>query len=411
MRYFKLIGSFILILLITTGCSVSSVGSAASSVDKTSVTEDSSTGTTSVSGSGEINDETGSLTSEQSGALQDFLNTWYDSLASLKAGDIASKLSDAGSSAKNQAALDYQTAERKMQKTDLSLTGYQYTLNITGVEQNDDNTITVTADEDSVQNFTAYAGIDSEAWGMDHTFVFKNTDGSWKLFSHDSEDSLFQITIGNAPEDQDAVSWYAQREADLEQDAQSDTDGRSTQGTDPGDVSVQVGYDRPSALAYAESLVNDRNPEWGDYTDYDGNCQNFASQVLNAGGIPMDTDGDAIWKWYEDDPDQGSSDYGRSASWTAVNDFLEYASTNTGFGLVAAVDAPFYSGDVGDLIEMGNSDGFEHTVVIANVIKNSSGDTVDYLVDSNTANLRNFPVSAYHYSRQILTRIYGWNMQ
>lgn len=84
---------------------------------------------------------------------------------------------------------------------------------------------------------------------------------------------------------------------------------------------------------------------------------------------------------------------------------------NTIEEMVAAVDAPFYSGDVGDLIEMGNSDGFEHTVVIANVIKNSSGDTVDYLVDSNTANLRNFPVSAYHYSRQILTRIYGWNMQ
>ena len=37
------------------------------------------------------------------------------------------------------------------------------------------------------------------------------------------------------------------------------------------------------------------------------------------------------------------------------------------------------------------------------------GETVDYLVDSNTADLRNFPVSAYAYTSQLLIRIHGWN--
>ena len=38
-----------------------------------------------------------------------------------------------------------------------------------------------------------------------------------------------------------------------------------------------------------------------------------------------------------------------------------------------------------------------------------SGETVDYLVVSNTQNLQDYPVSLYGYTQFQLTRIAGWN--
>ena len=43
------------------------------------------------------------------------------------------------------------------------------------------------------------------------------------------------------------------------------------------------------------------------------------------------------------------------------------------------------------------------------VVKDDAGRTVDYLLCSNTNDLRNFPAGAYHSSNQRLFRIFGWN--
>ena len=71
-------------------------------------------------------------------------------------------------------------------------------------------------------------------------------------------------------------------------------------------------------------------------------------------------------------------------------------------------DAPYYSGRPGDVIHLGNGEDWRHTVLIVDTVE-EDGETVDYLVDSNTADLRNFPVSAYAYTSQLLIRIHGWN--
>ena len=55
-------------------------------------------------------------------------------------------------------------------------------------------------------------------------------------------------------------------------------------------------YDRQAALDYARQYTAARNPAWDDYAGMGGNCQNYVSQCLYAGGIPMDTTGAAVWK-------------------------------------------------------------------------------------------------------------------
>ena len=70
---------------------------------------------------------------------------------------------------------------------------------------------------------------------------------------------------------------------------------------------------------------------------------------------------------------------------------------------------PYFTGEVGDIITMGVEKPRNHTTVICGVLADEAGQTVDYLLCSNTANLRNYPASAYYYANRQLTRILGWN--
>ena len=152
-----------------------------------------------------------------------------------------------------------------------------------------------------------------------------------------------------------------------------------------------------------------RNPGWPDYSRNGGNCQNFVSQCLLAGGIPMDIRSPGIWKWYGSTPNNLAQAAGRSGSWSSVGDFYDYAAANTGYGLSAVVDAPYYTGSPGDVIHLGTGSRWRHTVLITRQVTDDSGETIDYLVCSNTADLIDFPVGAYAYTRQMLIRIDGWN--
>ncbi len=169
------------------------------------------------------------------------------------------------------------------------------------------------------------------------------------------------------------------------------------------------GYNREVAVAYARRYVGERNGEWSDYSDQGGNCQNFVSQCLRAGGIPMDTEGDAMWKWYGAEVNNTAAQAGCSASWINVDSFYEYARDNAGSGLSAIVDADYRSGQIGDLIMMGSFDDWNHMVIISDVVKNAAGETIDYLICSNTTDVKDFPASIYPIPRRALIRIQGWN--
>ena len=47
------------------------------------------------------------------------------------------------------------------------------------------------------------------------------------------------------------------------------------------------GYDREKAVAYAHKWAYGRNPAYGDFSEMGGDCTNFVSQCLHAGGAPM----------------------------------------------------------------------------------------------------------------------------
>lgn len=150
---------------------------------------------------------------------------------------------------------------------------------------------------------------------------------------------------------------------------------------------ITVEYERGRAVAYAKKWALSRNPEFYDYSDIGGNCTNFASQCVYAGSGVMNYTPDFGW-YYIDAND-------KSPSWTGVQFFYDFMTSNEGVG-------PFAEETVlqrllpGDIIQLGNEeDVFYHTVVLAQIKRTAFG--IEYLIcaQSNDAYMR--PLSSYDF--------------
>lgn len=150
-------------------------------------------------------------------------------------------------------------------------------------------------------------------------------------------------------------------------------------------------YNRMAAVKYARMWALNRNPKFKDYEDWGGNCTNYISQCVNAGGVPMDSYGDNImkeWYWY--------SDTKRTPTWTGAQPFFEYLTGNNkdntdNFGVYAQV-ANYDELELGDIIQLVEDDKAYHTMIITRVLLD--GEQVhDYLVSQNTYDLLDYPLS------------------
>ena len=362
-------------------------------------------------GSGQILYETdqGPLDGDQENLLLSYMDRYYEALARLEVPDFDSLFSDSVQARASESGAALQAGIREMQEADYSLVSYRYELVCRDITEEEDGTVSIFATENSVQNFAQNPETDAERYGSYHRFVLEEDDGQWYISQHRLVDTLYMILPRDSWEDDvseayiEAVPEYLNL---MEEQLQERIEERGESVELPD---TDHPYDSEGALAYAEAYVHERNAEWDDYTGRGGNCQNYVSQCLLAGGIPMDLSGEQVWKWYSDVVSNDRSASGRSSSWTGVDSFVAYAEQNSGYGLSAVTDAPYYSGQPGDLIQMGTEDNWRHTVMIGSLVENEEGETIDYLVYSNTGDLKNYPASLYGYPEYMLTRIAGWN--
>jgi hypothetical protein len=274
--------------------------------------------------------------------------------------------------------------------------------------------------EDHTVNFSFLPDIESSSSGIEHIFVLEEGANGYEISEHYKEEDSF-LMIEEAV-DQGLDPGEASEEL-LDGAYQAVTDNEAQKISfnsgdwDESSVTAQNDYDREAALAYAMKWVDPvevvRNDSlYGVYDSYGGNCNNFISQCLVAGDIPMDIEGDLYeqWKWYGENVDAYEEAYGRSPSFTGVNEFYSYASDNSGFGLVAIVDDNLYSGQAGDILQYGYDDNWMHSVIVTDVVEDDDGNTIDYLINSNTTDRINYPASAYGYAQMRIIKIVGWNV-
>ena len=152
-------------------------------------------------------------------------------------------------------------------------------------------------------------------------------------------------------------------------------------------------YLRERAVEYAKKYAFSQNPLFGNFKGIGGNCTNFVSQSIYAASCTMNYT--PTFGWYYLSLDD------RSPSWTGVDYFYNFMTSNEGigpFGKETSVDGT----EIGDVIQLGrDADGFYHTLLIVGY----DGD--DPLVAAQTDDAYARPLSTYTYDFSRFIKIMG----
>lgn len=141
------------------------------------------------------------------------------------------------------------------------------------------------------------------------------------------------------------------------------------------------GYDREKAVAYAHKWAYGRNPAYSDFSDMGGDCTNFVSQCLRAGGAPMNYT--PTFGWYY------ASLNNRAPAWTGVQPFYRFITTNAKTGPYGW-PAELHQLQIGDVMQLSFDNGvtFGHTALIVSVGEHPTPDNVWVATHSEDADNR-----------------------
>lgn len=134
-------------------------------------------------------------------------------------------------------------------------------------------------------------------------------------------------------------------------------------------ISLYRNYNRSNASFYAQKYALNYNKSYKDFNNNGGDCTNYISQCLHAGGIPLSNN----WSPYKN-------------SWIRVKD-LYYYLINTKIGIDADLNSSY---SIGDIIQFfSNEKGFfSHSGIITKI--NSYG---EYFYCCHSLDKLNFPLS------------------
>ena len=364
-----------------------------------------------------VTDNTGVLDTQQIQLLENYGLLYAQTLQSLNPRDVSTFYADSDSAhcAVNNVALKLLVDVRSKRDVDLTLE-YATVEYIVETATKNRNEMTITLKESNTQKFRHLSQPSLNA-NINHTFVLTEQNGKWLIKSHQQEED-FYLLIAEGWEDATGQTNHLRRQnaydlimADASENL---ADISQFQQGKVRDLKVaDTSYNRDAAVEYASQWWNKRNytGHYLAYDDFGGNCQNFASQCIHAGGIKMDYTGvhDVQWKFYDENLNNKATARGRSYSWTGVDMFYSYALNNYSDGLVSLTDIPYSYAEKGDIVHVGAYYQWRHALLVTDVLKNADGSLQDIVVASNTADRWNYPLSAYIYTGARLIHILGQN--
>lgn len=316
------------------------------------------------------------------------MDSYYQSLAGLSVQNVGTPFYSSDIEKREQAVWRTMIRVRSSALEDLSLSSYHFTLRLSALSGGTSSAQVVLI-EDNQQQFRGLSVL-TEQFNVRHEFTLRRAGGLWQVAAHSCNNGLFYSFA------YDSAAGTDQRMNRI----LSLIEARHAQLNGQGQAAEQLcdhPYDRAAAQAYALQWIGVRNSSWTAFDSWGGNCMNLASQTLLAGGIPMN----GSWYYY--------SAGNVSSSWINVGGFTDYAVSAPDTQLACDASGNYYDGQPGDLLLVGIDNARSHATVITGLVKNSAGQTIDYLVSCNTNDLRNFPAGAYHSANQRLFRIFGWN--
>ena len=152
-------------------------------------------------------------------------------------------------------------------------------------------------------------------------------------------------------------------------------------------------YDRIKASEYAQKWALGANPDYYHFGGIGGDCTNFISQCLFAGGCVMNYN--KYYGWFYKNVND------RSPSWTSVEFLQNFLLSKDRIGPFASISS-IENLQVGDLIQLKqNPDHFNHTVIISQ-IKNGQ-----ILVCAHSNDALNKPLEDFFFNEFLPLHIEG----
>ena len=340
----------------------------------------------------------------------DYMDAYYKSLYTLEQVDTTDLFSNEMMANISNKALDIVINYRRKYDFDFMMKKAYYDLKVFNYEHTG-NTYKVDILEDDHFFFSFLNGIESSAYDIDSYFTIVEKDGEYRIEDLVKYQGYYQCLYEDSASLSDVekkYNYYSSELKDMFAYNEEVLKIKAARKPYSSDLSYRIPYNREAAVAYADKYYHERNREWYNFTDEGGNCQNYASQSLLAGGIQMDYTGDLQWKCYVTDPEYEpeingeETKSGRTRSWVGVDYFYNYVLNNEGYGLVGDVNANLYYAEPGDIIIVGNG-SLSHTVIVSKVVDGH------ILVNSNSIDMKDYPIEAYTYLNVVLIKILGCN--
>jgi Putative amidase domain len=228
---------------------------------------------------------------------------------------------------------------------------------------------------------------------IDYSIKLEKVNNQWLIKEGISND-IWDFAINNENNRNEAVDldeFIKREEEAIEQDkAELKEDSNQSMATYTTEMNMLTGHDfnRTAMREYARRHYNDPNKAFYDFTNLGGDCTNFTSQIIHAGGAPMDSEGKYKWYYY--------SLNSRSPSWTGTMFLYDYLINNDGLG-PHGVDSDFYNVITGDVIQIdfNNDNIYTHSPSVVQPYIRGSGNLYTLTVAARTYNFYNRPILTY----------------
>lgn len=357
-----------------------------------------------------INYENNMEDEELNSFLIDFFDRYFNVMEKLEYIDMSDLFDNEENAYIYKTALDILIENRKRNKNDLSISNPKYELTIQDYKKNGDQ-ISFRALENCSYNFNFIKQYTSSVYNIKNNFTLIKKDGKYKIKSYEKVQDFYVMVSNVYTSSKDYKSSLDKIKNDYLKKFDTTEQNFNKMLQDYLNDNYEIKkcdheYNREDAYNYATKWVGRRNDsKWESHGG--SNCVNFASQVMNAGGIPMDeksVNKESTDKWYN--YNKGKSE---TYSWINVDGIANYFKSNSGYGLCGKYGENIYLGQPGDLMTVGYKNDRKHAIVVIGSIKDENGKVVDLLVSSNTVDLIYYPLSAYAYPYKTLLKIYGYN--
>lgn len=374
------------------------------------------------------------ITDEINELIKEYFTRYFSSLGSFE--DLTmDELFYMGCDYENAVAnamISYQNMIRRDMDADLGYSAVTVGINYESLKRTEVG-YTIYLTQNDYMNYNFISDITSYTCDVEHTFDIAEDNGKYFITAHSEISGVYDLIVGNFEEYLENTGKKVEKMGSseiysvlevLNEMMASEVDAgfealmteRDAYNTSPDSflttLTAEYEYDADAALEYSYLWAGKyeavRNPEFAEYDDYGGNCNNFTSQCLYYSGIPMDLT-DYQWKWFGETLNNSYGAYGRSSSWTGVEYFYTYCVENDKSGIVADTGSNIFSGRPGDILQYVSNGIGVHSAIITKVIHDDEGNVVDYLINSNTTDKVDCPMSAYGYYDFRLIKIIGYN--